>query len=164
MNAEDCFVEVTKTSKYKDTEVVYSTGQTIHVNMENDSILHRYSDECYQYTRNIDFNYNVERITFSGNKIKNIDSTKDYAKESNKYGLVVYSNIPKLRVEKLEATNVSSGSDCYLFESKKERDSYYDVLKTKKVIDLSKNLSYNQTINVKVQSYLINPSIFNYAD
>jgi len=159
-----CFVEVTKNKKHKNTFVEYSTGEIVEVDVHQDTILHHYNEGAYNYVFNCKKQSEYKRITFSGSKVaEKIQAVKDNAKKEGKYGLVVYSNIPKLRAEKLENTNVSSGSDCYLFDSQEERDSYFDILHNPKVIALAKNLSYNQTINVKVQSYLINSSIFQYA-
>jgi hypothetical protein len=159
-----CFVEVTKVKKHKNTVIEYSTGEVVEVDLHQDAILHHYDKDAYDYIFNLEKSTEYKRITFSGSEVaEKIKTVKDNAEKESKYGLVVYSNIPKLRVEKLESTNVSSGSDCYLFDIQEERDSYFDIFHNKKVIALSKNLSYNQTINTKIQSYLINPAIFQYA-
>lgn len=159
-----CVLSVTKTAKTKTTSVWYQDQKEVQIDIPNQFILHSYNEHDYNYIFNLDKTTKYKRVTFSGSKVaEKIKALKDNAEKEGKYGLVVYSNIPKLRAEKLENTNVSSGSDCYLFDSQEERDSYFDVLQNPKVIALAKNLSYNQTINVKVQSYLINPSIFEYA-
>ena len=164
IHSDCCFVEIQKTKKYKKTLIEYSTGESIDIDIHKQTILFHYDTDDYEYVNNISEKKKYPRFTFSGSKVSDkIKELKDNAKKQNKYGLVIYSNIPKLRVEKLELSNVTSGSDCYLFDNLEERDSYFEALKSKKVIALSKNLSYNQTINVKVQSYLMNPLIFNYA-
>jgi hypothetical protein len=159
-----CILSVIKTAKTRTTSVWYQDQTKVEIDISNQFILHHYDENDYNYIFNLKKTNKYKRMTFSGSKVaEKISTLKDNAKKEGKYGLVVYSNIPKLRAEKLENTNVSSGSDCYLFDSQEERDSYFDILHNPKVIALAKNLSYNQTINVKVQSYLINPSIFQYV-
>jgi hypothetical protein len=159
-----CILTVTKTTKTGTTSVWYQNQTKVEVDIPNQFILHHYDKDAYDYIFDLEKTTEYKRVTFSGRSVaEKIQTVKDNAEKEGKYGLVVYSNIPKLRAEKLEETNITSGSDCYLFDSQKERDSYFDVLHNKKVIALSKNLSYNQTINTKVQSYLINPAIFKYA-
>lgn len=164
LSSNECFVDIQNKSGKQTTMVSYSTGEVLDIDFNKKFILHHYNENDYNYLFNLKKTNKYKRITFSGSKVaEKIKTLKDNAEKECKYGLVVYSNIPKLRVEKLEQTNVSSGSDCYLFDTEKERDSYFQILHNPKVIALAKNLSYNQTINVKVQSYLINPSIFEYA-
>lgn len=159
-----CFIEVTKTPKYKNTIVEYQNGEVVEIDIHEDIIPNYYSQDVFDYFATCDKKVQYNRVTFSGSRVsEKMEVLKNNIKENGKYGLVVYSNIPKLRAEKLENIKVTSGSDCYLFDTQEERDSYFNVLQNKKVIALAKNLSYNQTINVKVQSYLINPAIFQYA-
>lgn len=164
IDQDTCILTVSKSRKTKTTSVWYQNKTKVEIDIPNQFVLHHYNENDYNYLFNLEKTNKYKRITFSGSKVaEKIQSVKDNAEKECKYGLVVYSNIPKLRAEKLENTNVSSGSDCYLFDSQEERDSYFNILQNPKVIALAKNLSYNQTINVKVQSYLINPSIFEYA-
>ena len=164
LSNNECFVEVTNKPKTKNTTFSYSTGETLDVDMSQDSTLLHYDVEAYQYLKNISKNHKVNSIVFSGHDVSvKLNRIKEKAKNENKFGLVIYNNIPSLRVEKLEETNVSSGSNCYLFDSEKERDSYYSALCHPEVIAFAKNLAYNQTMRIKVQSHLIHPSILNYA-
>lgn len=159
-----CFLKVTHKTQNKLTKLIYSTGEILEIDLKKHASLSFYDESAYQYIKSIEHKYSVENITFSGHDVsKKLEDTKENAKDQNKFGLIIFNNIPSLRVEKLEQTKVTSGSNCYLFDSQEERDSYYNILYHPKVIALAKNLAYNKTMKIKVQSYLIHPSIFNYA-
>jgi hypothetical protein len=164
LSPNECFVDIQNESRTRNTTVSYSTGEVLDIDLNNESVLYSYDESAYNYIKNVGIKYSVDNITFSGHDVATkLETTKEKAKQQNKFGLVIYNNVPLLRVEKLEETNVSSGSNCYLFDSEKERDSYYNKLYHPKVVALAKNLAYNQTMRIKVQSYLLHPSIFNYA-
>jgi hypothetical protein len=164
LSPNECFVDIQNESRTRNTTVSYSTGEVLDIDLNNESVLYSYDESAYNYIKNIGIGYSVDNIAFSGHDVAiKLEQTKEKAKQQNKFGLVIYNNVPLLRVEKLEETNVSSGSNCYLFDSEKERDSYYNTLYHPKVVALAKNLAYNQTMRIKVQSYLLHPSIFNYA-
>ncbi len=164
--SDECFFTIQNKPREKNqkTLVSYSTGESLNVNLNHEFVLSSYDEEVYDYIKNIGSFYQVNNITFSGHDVETkLEKTREKANKENKFGLVIYNNIPSLRVEKLEETNVSSGSNCYLFDSEEERNSYYSALRNPKVIALAKNLAYNRTMRIKVQNYLIHPSIFNYA-
>lgn len=164
LSKNECFVEITNKPKSKNTIFSYSTGEVLDIDMRQESTLLHYDVKAYQYLKKITKNHKVNSVVFSGHDVAvKLNKIKEKAKNEKKFGLIIYNNIPSLRVEKLEETNVSSGSNCYLFDSEKERDSYYSALHRPEVIALAKNLAYNQTMRIKVQSYLIHPSILNYA-
>jgi hypothetical protein len=164
MHDEYCFVDVTKTPKYKNTEVIYSTGEKVEIDIQDDVILHHYNECDYQYVKSTVPHDFTEKLVFSGpDVVEKLKETKEKSKKTGQFGLIIYNNTPSLKIEKMESSNVKSGSNCYLFSSQRERDSYYDALKTSKVLALAKNMSYNQTMRVLAQSYLINPSIIDYA-
>ena len=159
-----CFLKVTHKTQNKLTKLIYSTGESLEIDLKKHASLSYYNENAYQYIKSIEHKYSVENITFSGHDVsKKLEDAKEKAKNQNKFGLIIFNNIPSLRVEKLEQTKVTSGSNCYLFDSQEERDSYHNILHHPKVIALAKNLAYNKTMKIKVQSYLIHPSIFNYA-
>lgn len=164
MHDEHCFVDVTKTPTYKSTEVIYSTGEKVEIDIQNDTILHHYNELDYQYIKStVPYDF-TEKLVFSGpDVVEKLKETKEKSKKMGQFGLIIYNNTSSLKIEKMENSNSKSGSNCYLFSSQQERNSYYDALKTSKVLALANNMSYNQTMRVVAQSYLINPSIIHYA-
>ena len=78
-----------------------------------------------------------------------------------KEGLLIFTNRPSLKVVKLEDVDkLSSAADCHLFDSKEERDKYFNALTTPEVFNFAMNLSHKQPINVQMRLYLFNPNIF----
>ena len=135
--------------------------KTITLNVKKTPILYSYDEKHYNYLKQTDLSKSIERYSLPGKKVRNIEADKLKIKEMNKEGLLIFTNRPSLKVVKLEDVNkLSSAADCHLFDSKEERDKYFNALTTPEVFNFAMNLSHYQPINVNMRSYLFNPNIF----
>lgn len=149
----------------KNTDQPFSTiryeNKTISLNVKETPILHTYNKKHYDYLKETDLKNSIKKYSLPGKKIRDIQEDKQKIKKMGKEGLLIFTNRPSLKVVKLEDVDkLSSAADCHLFDSKEERDKYYDALTTQEVFDFAMNLSHYQPINVRMRSYLFNPNIF----
>ena len=149
----------------RNTDQSFSTirykNKTISLNIKETPILHTYNEKHYDYLKKTDLKHSIGKYSLPGKKIRDIQEDKKKIKEMGKEGLLIFTNRPSLKVVKLEDVDkLSSAADCHLFDSKEERDKYYDALTTQEVFDFAMNLSHYQPINVRMRSYLFNPNIF----
>lgn len=134
---------------------------TTTINIKKTPILYNYNQKHYSYLEQTDPSNSIKRYSLPGKKVRNIENDKHKIKEMGKEGLLIFTNRPSLKVVKLEDIDkLSSAADCHLFDSKEERDKYFNSLTTPEVFNFAMNLSHNQPINVQMRSYLFNPNIF----
>lgn len=149
------------------TIVNYPTGESIEFDAKNSILPQNYDQKHIDYVNLVDSS--TEDIQYDENVCvggKQRYLYFDLYQESltkGTYGLLIQNNCKKLQVSKLEDQSCNSSADVYLFSSKEKRDNYFEVLKKYDIIALADNLACGGEMNKKVQSYLMNPLIFNYA-
>lgn len=163
-----CFVEVVKTPKHKHTKIQYSTGQTITTDIHEDTILHHYNEEYYDYLRSIDLSTSCARTTIDGKGDKVGEQLAIRSKRSDfEKVLFVPSNGNKAKAFTFdEVKDKNSGGDAFFAESVDQRDQFIQILQNPKVINLIKEMCYNNYTSMKLdhKKYIFNERIFNFAN
>jgi hypothetical protein len=157
---------ITSEDKIK-TVVTYPTGEKIQIDAKNSILPQNYNQKHLDYVNLVDSSNQdkpyLENVCVGGKQRNLFFDLYEESKEKGTHGLLIQNNTKKLQVSKLEDQSCNSSADVYLFDSKERRDSYFDVLCKYDIIKLADNLACGGEMNKKVQSYLMNPLIFNYA-
>lgn len=110
----------------------------------------------------INNSHKIEYIRIGGPQVKN--GTNETMREAyGDRGLVMYTNAKKIKFDLLESATLKSSCIIFPFENKETRDKYYDIVNTKKMIDLISLLSYNNTIPHSIISLVLHPTTLEYA-
>jgi hypothetical protein len=155
-------------SQVKDpTIVTYPTGEKIHLDVKKSILPQSYDQKHIDYIKMVDSSDRQPLYCDSfcvGGKQRNLFfDLYEESKEKGTHGLLIQNNTKKLQVSKLEDQSCNSSADIYFFTSKDQRDRYFDMFTKYDIIKLADNLACGGEMNKKVQSYLMNPLIFNYA-
>ena len=128
------------------------------VDIKNDFILSSFKQDQQDFIESAlgECEYD-ELIHIDGPKIKSGNNIDTYNR------IVIRKNQNKISVLKMTENNLNSTCDVIVFSSEEKRDSYFESLNTKKVLDLQLSLSYNKTAPVSVIKLLLNTNILNYA-
>lgn len=136
------------------------------VDMKNDFILSSFKQDQQDFIESSlgECEYD-ELIHIDGPKIKSGKNIETYNRivSEHLYALVIRKNQKKISVLKMTEDNLNSTCDVIVFSSEEKRDTYFESLNTKEVIDLQLSLSYNKTAPVSVIKLLLNTNILNYA-
>ena len=151
----------------KKTKIKYSTGEEISFDVSKSILPKKYNQQHLDYLNLVDSSdksVDYSSVTCVAGRQRHLFfDLYEESKENGTYGLLVQNNTKKLQVSKLEDQCCNSSADIYFFTSKDQRDRYFDLFTKYDIIKLSDNLACGGEMNKKVQSYLMNPLIFNYA-
>lgn len=155
-------------SQIKDlTVVTYPTGQKIDLDVKNSILPQNYNQKHIDYIKLVDSSNRqylyCDCFCVSGTQRHLFFDSHQESKDKGTYGLLIQNNTKKLQVSKLEDQSCNSSADIYFFTSKDQRDRYFDLFSKYDIIKLADNLACGGEMNKKVQSYLMNPLIFDYA-
>jgi len=147
--------------------IQYPTGEKVSLNTNKSILPYYYNQKHLDYVNlvdssNEDYQYD-ENICVGGKQRYMYFDLYQESLTKGTYGLLIQNNCKKLQISKLEDQSCNSSADVYLFKSKEQRDSYFDILNTYDIIKLADNLACGGEMNKKVQSYLMSPFIFNYV-
>jgi hypothetical protein len=163
-----CFVEVVKTQKHKKTKVEYPSGEVIQVDIHQDVILHHYNQEYYDYLRSVDLSTSCARTTIDGKGDKVAEQLAIRSKR-NDFDKVLFvpSNGNKAKAFTFdEVKDKNSGGDAFFAESVEQRDQFIQILQNPKVINLIKEMCYNNYTSMKLdhKKFIFNERIFSFAN
>lgn len=163
-----CFVEVSKTPKYKNTLIGYPDGEITEIDIHEDVILHHYNQEYYDYLRSVDLSTSCARTTIDGKGDKVAEQLAIRSKRTDfDKVLFVPSNGNKAKAFTFdEVKDKNSGGDAFFAESVEQRDQFIKILQNPKVIDLIKEMCYNNYTSMKLdhKKYIFNERIFSFAN
>lgn len=163
-----CFVEVSKTPKYKNTIIEYENGESVEVDIHKEVILHHYNKEYYDYLRSVDLFTSCARTTIDGKGDKVAEQLAIRSKRSDfEKVLFVPSNGSRAKAFTFEEVkDKNSGGDAFFAESAQQRDQFIQILQKPKVINLTKEMCYNNYTSMKLdhKKYIFNERIFDFAN
>ena len=163
-----CFLKIIKTPKTKTTQVVYSNSEQMNMDVNKDVILHHYNQEYYDYLRSVDLSTSCPRTTIDGKGDKVAEQLAIRSKRSDfEKVLFVPSNGNRAKAFTFEEVkDKNSGGDAFFAESVEQRDQFIEILQKPKVINLIKEMCYNNYTSMKLdhKKYIFNERIFNFAN
>lgn len=158
---------VVEKSNDRKTFVQYATGESIQFDVNNSLLPQTYNKKHIDYVNLVDASDEkklfLENVCVAGRQRHLFFDLYEESKDKGTYGLLIQNNTKKLQVSKLEDQSCNSSADIYFFTSKDQRDRYFDLFTKYDIIKLADNLSCGGEMNKKVQSYLMNPLIFDYV-
>ena len=161
------FVKIVKNTNNKKTTVFYENGNEVEVNTKY-PILHHYNQEYYDYLRSVDLTTSCARTTIDGKGDKVAEQLTIRSKRTDfDKVLFVPSNGNKPKAYTFdEIKDKNSGGDAFFAESAEQRDQYIRILQNPKVVDLIKEMCYNNYSSVKLdhKKYIFNERIFSFAN
>jgi hypothetical protein len=161
------FVKIVKNASSNKTKVFYENGNEVEVQTKY-PILHHYNQEYYDYLRSVDLSTSCPRTTIDGKGDKVAEQLAIRSKRTDfEKVLFVPSNGNKAKAFTFdEVKDKNSGGDAFFAESVEQRDQFIQILQNPKVIDLIKEMCYNNYTSMKLdhKKYIFNELIFNFAN
>ena len=164
---EDHFIKIVKNTSNRKTTVFYENGNEVEVQTKY-PILHHYNQEYYDYLRSVDLTTSCARTTIDGKGDKVAEQLAIRSKRTDfDKVLFVPSNGNKPKAYTFdEVKDKNSGGDAFFAESAEQRDQYIRILQNPKVVDLIKQMCYNNYTSMKLdhKKYIFNERIFSFAN
>ncbi len=161
------FIKIVKNKDNKNTKVFYENGNQIEFQTKY-PILHHYNQEYYDYLRSVDLSTSCPRTTIDGKGDKVAEQLAIRSKRSDfEKVLFVPSNGNRAKAFTFEEVkDKNSGGDAFFAESVEQRDQFIEILQKPKVINLIKEMCYNNYTSMKLdhKKYIFNERIFNFAN
>lgn len=161
------FVKVVKNTSNKKRKVFYENGNETEV-VINRPILHHYNQEYYDYLCSVDLSTSCARTTIDGKGDKVAEQLAIRSKRTDfDKVLFVPSNGNKAKAYTFdEVKDKNSGGDAFFAGSVQQRDQFIKILQNPKVIDLIKEMCYNNYTSMKLdhKKYIFNERIFSFAN
>lgn len=161
------FVKIVKNTTNKKTKVFYENGSEVEVQTEY-PILHHYNQEYYDYLHSVDLETSCARTTIDGKGDKVAEQLAIRSKRTDfDKVLFVPSNGNKPKAYTFgEVKDKNSGGDAFFAESVEQRDQFIKILQNPKVVDLIKEMCYNNYTSMKLEhkKYIFNERIFSFAN
>jgi hypothetical protein len=146
------------------TELIYSEyNKKITCNIHKTIISPLYDEQVLNVINSfVNDPHKIEYIRIGGRQVKN--GTNETMRETyGDRGLFMRTNSTKVKFELLEYSKLKSSGVIFPFKDKETRDKYYDIVNTKKMIDLISLLSYNNTIPHSIIPLVLHPTTLEYA-
>lgn len=165
-----CFIKIIKGTDKKKTSVFYDNENQFDIDfsVEKYPILHHYNQEFYDYFRDVDISTSCERTTIDGKGDKVAEQLAIRSKRSDfEKVLFVPSNGNRAKAFTFEEVkDKNSGGDSFFAESAQQRDQFIQILQKPKVINLIKEMCYNNYTSMKLdhKKYIFNERIFDFAN
>jgi len=161
------FIKIVKNTSNRKTTVFYENGNEVEVQTKY-PILHHYNQEYYDYLRSVDLTTSCARTTIDGKGDKVAEQLAIRSKRTDfDKVLFVPSNGNKPKAYTFdEVKDKNSGGDAFFAESAEQRDQYIKILQNPKVVDLIKEMCYNNYTSMKLdhKKYIFNERIFSFAN
>lgn len=161
------FIKIVKNTSNRKTTLFYENGNEVEVQTKY-PILHHYNQEYYDYLRSVDLTTSCARTTIDGKGDKVAEQLAIRSKRTDfDKVLFVPSNGNKPKAYTFdEVKDKNSGGDAFFAESAEQRDQYIRILQNPKVVDLIKQMCYNNYTSMKLdhKKYIFNERIFSFAN